>query len=94
MSALEAQGGGFVDYYLAEVPHPQRPSQDPYTAECEDIIESLELNFDEANIFKEIWRTARGRQGIGKDGNTELRAAQKYHHYSGRLLKRAHRNIK
>ena len=84
-------GGGLVNYYIVEVKHPQR-NVSPYTAECEDLIEALELSFDEANIFKEIWRTARGRQGEGKDGNNTLRATEKMVHYANRLFKRAKRN--
>lgn len=83
--------GGRVNYYLVTVAHPQREDQAPYKAECEDIIEALEMTFDEANIFKEIWRTANARLGNGKLGNTPLRAAEKYVHYSGRILRRARR---
>lgn len=83
--------GGFVSYYLAPIPYPQRPEQAPYTAECEDIIEALRMNPDEANIFKEIWRTASERLGNGKPGNTPIRAAEKYVHYGQRLLRRARR---
>lgn len=84
--------GGFVNYYLCNVEHPQREVQDPYIAECEDIIEALQMNPDEANIFKEIWRSANQRLGKGKEGNNALRAAQKYVHYSNRLLRRAQRD--
>jgi hypothetical protein len=82
--------GGLVNYYLAEVKHPQRKEQPAYTAECEDIIDALGLTPDEANIFKEIWRTANERtHGKGKVGNNPLRAAQKMVHYSGRILRKA-----
>ena len=81
--------GGRVNYYLAQVKHPQREDQPPYQAECEDIIDALDLSFDEANIFKEIWRTANERtHGLGKAGNTPLRSAQKLVHYAGRILRR------
>ena len=83
--------GGRVNYYLVEVKHPQREDQPAYQAECEDLIEAMELNFDEANIFKEIWRTARARQGTKKEGNSELRAAQKIVHYGKRILRRVMR---
>ena len=84
--------GGLVSYYLARVDHPQRKEQVAYTAECEDITEALQLNPDEANIFKEIWRTANERaHGKGKEGNNPLRAAQKLVHYSGRILRRENR---
>lgn len=84
----EESSGGLVNYYLVEVKHPQRDVP-PYQAECEDIIDALELTFDEANIFKEIWRTARQRQGVGKKGNTPIRAAEKMVHYSNRILRKA-----
>jgi hypothetical protein len=84
---------GRVNYYLVQVEHPQREDQPPYRAECEDIIEALGLTFDEGNIFKELWRTANERtHGVGKLGNTPLRAAEKYVHYSGRILKKAKRH--
>ena len=84
--------GGRVNYYLVKVSHPQREEQPPYQAECEDIIEALGLNFDEGNIFKELWRTANERtHGNGKPGNSHLRAAEKIKHYADRILKRAKR---
>ena len=81
-------GGGLTNYYLVNVKHPQREEHQSYIAECEDIIEALELNFDEANIFKEIWRTANARKGNAKQGQNDLRAAEKIYHYAGRILKR------
>lgn len=86
---IEESSGLRVNYYLVKVDFPQREEQIPYQAECEDIIDALQLTFDEANIFKEIWRTARQRQGTGKAGNTPVRAAEKMVHYSGRILKKA-----
>lgn len=84
--------GGLVNYYLAPVEFPQRKDQPAYVAECEDIIDALGLTPDEANIFKEIWRTANERtHGKGKEGNNPLRAAQKMVHYSGRILRKAER---
>lgn len=86
--------GGRVNYYLCRVDFPQRENQPPYTAECEDIIEALELNPDEANVFKELWRGANARKGAGKPGNTALYGAEKMHHYTGRILRRTKRNAK
>lgn len=51
------------------------------------------MNFDEGNIFKEIWRNCNARMGNGKPGNTELRAAEKIYHYASRILRRAQRRI-
>lgn len=83
--------GGRVNYYLVQVVHPQREDQAPYQAECEDIIDTLDMTFDEGNIFKEVWRQAASRQGRAKEGNTELRGAQKLVHYAGRILRKASR---
>lgn len=83
--------GGRVNYYLVQVDHPQREDQAPYRAECEDIIEALELNPDEANIFKEIWRSANGRKHNGKPGHKALYGAEKIVHYAGRILRRLER---
>ena len=91
---MDNSSGGLNNYYLAVVTDPQRWDQAPYQAECEDIIEALELNFDEGNIFKEIWRSANARKGNGKAGNTELRGAEKISHYATRILKRAQRQPK
>lgn len=83
--------GGRVNYYLVHVEHPQREDQVPYRAECEDIIEALELNPDEANIFKEIWRSANARKANGKPGHSALYGAEKMVHYAGRILRRLQR---
>lgn len=78
-----------VNYYLVNIEHPQRESQQPYTAECEDIIDALNMTFDEANIFKEIWRTANARtHNKGKAGNTPARAAEKILHYAKRIYRK------
>jgi hypothetical protein len=79
--------GGFVNYYLTNVLYPQRTEQQPYQAECEDIIYSLQLTPDEANIFKEIWRSANARLHNGKPGHSPLYGAQKIVHYANRILR-------
>lgn len=89
----DSSKGGLNSYYLVYVAHPQREEQPPYQAECEDIIEALGMNFDEGNVFKEIWRSCNARMGNGKPGNTELRAAEKIYHYASRILRRAQRKI-
>lgn len=90
-SDQQENSGGFVNYYLVMVDHPQREKQPPYQAECEDIMDALELTPDEANIFKEIWRSANQRKGLGKKGNTPVRAAEKMVHYANRILRKAKR---
>lgn len=91
MSKKDQLTGGLTNYYLAMVQYPQREEQPPYQAECEDLIEVLQLNPDEANIFKEIWRGANARLDNGKPGHTPLYGAQKIYHYAGRILRRASR---
>ena len=92
MSKEDKPVGGLTNYYLAVVHYPQRQEeQPPYQAECEDLIEVLQLNPDEANIFKEIWRGANARLDNGKPGHTPLYGAQKIFHYAGRIHRRASR---
>lgn len=79
--------GGLVSYYLAQIQHPQRGGE-PYMAECEDIIEELQMTPDEANIFKAIWRSAAARKGNGKPDHKALYDAEKVVHYGGRLVRR------
>lgn len=79
--------GGKVNYYLVDISHPQREVA-PYQAECEDIIEALEMSFDEANIFKALWRSAAARQHRGKPGHKAVYDAEKIVHYGNRILRR------
>jgi len=85
--------GGRVNYYLANIEHPQRADEGtkPYRAECEDIIEALCMNPDEANAFKAIWRSAAARLGNGKPDHKALYDAEKIVHYGGRLVRRLQR---
>ena len=79
--------GGLNNYYLVDVPFPQRESQAGYQAECEDIIEALELTPNEANIFKAIWRSANARKSNGKPDHKAIYDAEKMVHYAQRNLK-------
>lgn len=81
--------GGFNNYYLVEVKHPQRENQEPYMAECEDIIQALGMTFDEGCAFKALWRNAAARMGNGKPGNTPIYEMEKLVHYSNRILLKA-----
>lgn len=79
--------GGFTNYYLAQVDHPQREEQLPYQAECEDIIRALNMTFDEGCEFKAIWRTAAARLGNGKPGQKAEYDAEKRVHYAQACLR-------
>jgi hypothetical protein len=79
--------GGDVNYYLVEVPHPKR--LEPYTAECEDIIEALGMTFAEGCEFKALWRSCAARTlGLLKAGNDAegIRDAEKQQYYATRTL--------
>lgn len=81
----KALTGGSSSYYKVKI---ERPTTlvDPYTAECNDIIESLQMNFAEGNIFKAIWRMAASRMGQGKPGTTYYYDAEKVEFFADRLL--------
>jgi len=80
--------GGRVNYYLAQVKHPQREEQAPYQAECEDITEALQMTPNEFCEFKAIWRTAAARLGNGKPDQKALYDAQKRVHYAQRDVRK------
>jgi len=80
----DTSSGGDNDYWLAEIRHPKR--LDPYTAECEDLIETLGMSFQEGEAFKAIWRKCKARMGDGKPGDSALRNAEKVHHFGGRMV--------
>lgn len=84
--------GGFNNYYLVEVKHPQRENQEPYMAECEDIIQALGMTFDEGCAFKALWRNAAARMGNGKPGNKAVYDAEKMVHYTNRILNKERQN--
>lgn len=79
--------GGRVNYYLTQVKHPRREEQQPYQAECEDIIAALKMTFDEGCEFKAIWRTAAARLGTGKPGGDAVYDAEKRVHYAKNSLR-------
>jgi len=59
--------GGSSNYYKVFVKNPTT-LEAPYEAECNDIIEALDMTFAEGNAFKAIWRKAKARQGVQKKG--------------------------
>ena len=65
--------GGSVSYYVVNIKCPTTAGAAPYTAECNDIIEALGMNYAEGNAFKAIWRACAARQGLGKKGYTDGR---------------------
>lgn len=76
--------GGNNDYYVLNVANPKR--LDPYIAECEDLIETMQMTFQEGEAFKAIWRKCMLRLGFGKPDDSELRNAEKVKHFGQRML--------
>lgn len=80
--------GGSVEYYKVLIRRPVTAAQ-PYVAECLDVMIALDLNVEEQNMFKAIWRTAAERTlGKKKAGNDAKYDAQKIHFFSGVNLRR------
>jgi len=75
--------GGISNWYTLDVLSTQ--GKENYTAVCDDIILALNMNFQEGEVFKAVWRKAAARMGNGKPGNTALYNAQKILHY-GKIL--------
>jgi hypothetical protein len=78
--------GKDVSYYLVKIESPKR--LDPYTAECEDIIEALGMTFAEGCAFKAIWRKCAARTlGVAKAGyKGGLYDAEKAQYYGARMV--------
>lgn len=80
----QTSSGGDNNYWLLSIKNPKR--LDPYVCECEDIIEALEMSFQEGEAFKAIWRKCGDRLGNGKPGDTPLRNAEKVAHFGARMV--------
>jgi hypothetical protein len=56
-------------------------------AECEDIIEALQMDFAEGTAFKALWRRcAQKALGAKKSGDSPKRNAEKIIYYGQRML--------
>lgn len=82
--------GGSVSYYSVKVDKPTTDGATPYTAECNDIIEALGMNYAEGNAFKALWRMCAARKGKAKKGYTDGRYdAEKVVFFGQRLVAQA-----
>lgn len=79
--------GGPVSYYKVPISAPISGGK-PYTAECGDIIEALNMDFNEGNAFKAMWRRCAARSlDIKKKGYDDgYYDAEKAAYYSERVL--------
>ena len=81
------KSGGSVDYYQVRIENPTTKGRDKYTAECNDIIEALGMNYAEGNAFKAIWRSCAERTlGKKKAGGNAVYDAEKMVFFSQRVL--------
>lgn len=80
--------GGSSSYYSVDITNPTTEGRPPYTAECNDIIEALGMNYAEGNAFKAIWRRAAARTlGLTKKGYDDgLYDAEKVEFFGKRLV--------
>lgn len=84
--------GGSADYYSVKIVSTTTPYALPYTAECNDIIEALGMNFAEGNAFKALWRRAAQRTlGLRKAGAKDdgLYDAEKVEFFGKRLVEQS-----
>lgn len=79
--------GGSVSYYKVRIGSPLA-GVDAYTAECNDIIEALNMNYAEGNAFKALWRRCAAKTlGVAKVGYTDgLYDAEKVEFFGKRLI--------
>lgn len=84
LKEVKHSSGGDNDYWLLHIPSPKR--LEPYTVECEDIIEAMEMTFQEGEAFKALFRKCKTRMGDGKPGDTELRCSEKVAHFGQRMV--------
>ncbi len=76
--------GGHVNYYLIDVKKPKR--LEPYIAEVEDLIETLNMNFAEGSLLKSLIRLCKFKQNQGKNGSTNVYESEKIQYYAERIF--------
>lgn len=88
MKTNDEYTGGSTTYYQVDITHPINTEAQPYTAECQDIIDALGMTFNEGNAFKALWRRCAARTlGKSKRGYTDgLYDAEKVVFYGERLV--------
>lgn len=79
--------GGSTSYYKLHISNPIH--FDAYDCECGDIIEALNMTFNEGEAFKAIWRMAAARLGGGKKDADPTYDSEKIKYFGERILKNA-----
>lgn len=72
-------------YYRVQIAEPMSHELQPCVVECGDVIEALDMTFNEGEAFKALWRLSAARQGRGKPGNKAQYDADKVAHYGARV---------
>ena len=82
--------GGSSSYYTIHIRNPTAEGRQAYDAECNDIIEALDMNYAEGNAFKALWRRAAARMGMRKKGyDNGLYDAEKVEFFGKRLVEQS-----
>ena len=74
----EEHTGGSSSYYDLKVGES--------VIKCLDIIEGLDMSYNEGNILKAVWRIAAAKQGKTKKGNNTYYDSEKIVFFGERLL--------
>lgn len=74
----EEHTGGSSSYYDIEL--------GGSTIRCLDVIEALDMSYNEGNILKAVWRIAAAKQGKTKKGNNMHYDAEKIVFFGERLV--------
>ena len=77
-SCTEEHTGGSSSYYDLTI--------GDTTIKCLDIIEGLDMSYNEGNILKAVWRIAAAKQGKKKKGNNMHYDSEKIVFFGERLL--------
>ena len=77
-TTTEEHTGGSSSYYDLKV--------GTTTVKCLDIIEGLNMSYNEGNVFKAVWRIAAAKQGKCKKGNNKYYDSEKIVFFGERLL--------
>ena len=83
--------GGSVSYYSVLITNPTTPGRQPYIAECNDVIEALNMSYAEGNALKALWRMCAAKNlGLAKRGYDDtLYDSEKVVFFGQRLVEKA-----
>jgi len=86
--------GSSVSYYKLKVDNPTTIKY-PYEVECNDIIETLDMNYAEGNAFKALWRRCAAKKfGLKKKGyDNGLYDAEKVVFFGERLVEQSKNSV-